>query len=189
MMTLKPYISLQKRPYTYNGNEDEILYVGISVLVPDGFVLYLRHPSTPDPNEDISICNITLELFRASTNRHTSSQDFLLGLDKKQWPNLESVKVEVMYIETENAQHQELQNPNRPIGQDNLKCVGMAKMKAEDAGNLLLENGFNLTNEDPQTLQSSLPIEDNLKKIQNLIPRAVGPKDPDNRNRPNGGGA
>ncbi|MEZ4773977.1 MAG: hypothetical protein R3D00_12400 [Bacteroidia bacterium] len=190
MMSLKPYLSIQKRTY-YSGDASQTtLYIGINVLVPDGYVLYLRHPESG--NTTAAVCNIYLELLRATSHQHTSPQDYLIGLDKSQWPALTSVAVKVVYHK--NKAQGGLHNPNQPISEDQVLCVGSARAEYATAGDLLNEEGlievpgYDISSMNARaippsngydtTLDDPMPILTRLNKKHANIGKAVGAKDP-----------
>lgn len=140
-MLLKPYISLQE--YDKEENYDILdeagnptgstrkvttLYIGISVLIPDGYIIRLRKPiPMPETEVERSTCVICLELFQARAQRYYGPQNFLLSLvrknqedvirensglaralqltvdDEKLWKDLEEVEVRVVCNEVDDA--------------------------------------------------------------------------------------
>lgn len=175
MLLLKPYLSLQMRSYPYEDPLEHILYIGITIMVPDGFVLYLRHPN-PKPNPaNPNICSVKLELYRATGNRHSSPQDYLIGLDMEDWSMNTVVDVEVIY--NEQPVPKILQDPRFEASKEASKCIGHSRMAVKNAGRLLAEEGFGDTISN-DLIQDAFPIATLVDKIRSKVGKTVGPVEP-----------
>lgn len=145
MMTLKPYLSLQKIGYPHTKEGEEFYYVGLAISVPENYIIYVREPEkviakgeemTPDEVE----CYIQVDLYRARTMHYYGPQEFLIGLDTAlpKWKGLNSVRVEIHYRVMDEPH--KLVSPHETEGES--KCIAFCLARTEDAGSLLAEEGL-----------------------------------------------
>lgn len=192
-MSLKPYISLQQK-YAVQSDMQKIYYLGVTVSVPNGFVLHQRKPRKK-PGSGGDTAQVRFLLFAATTQINPYPNDYLLYFNKadKQWKNLESIEVEILYLEAidyssgsyaiydpfDYAEDEKYDSENK------LKRVGFSKVAVANAvdnldgiGLLFQEEGLGREAHIPNVGYPEFPIIDKLARKH--VARAVGgdPGDP-----------
>lgn len=202
MMSLKPYISLQQK-YLKQTSTQKIYYLGVSISVPNGYVLYLQKPRKK-PGSNGEIAQVQFLLFAATSQINSHPQDHLLYFNKadKKWKKVETIEVEVLYQEAgdinggdypiydpfgyaEDGSYEEAGDMHR-VGFSKV-AVASAEDEADSIGLLFQEAGLGTEAHIPNVGYPDFPIIDKLARKH--IARAVGggtgppPKGP-----PGGGG-
>ena len=196
-MSLKPYISLQQK-YLSPDEGMEIYYLGVTISVPNGYVLFQRPPNTK--TDKGKVAQVKFLLFAATSQINSHPNDYLYYFNKSNWPNLKSIEVEVLYIEAG-----DISGGSYPIydpfayesakdySNKNLKRVGFSKVEVADAdsssdaiGLLYQEEGLGTEAHIPNMGYPDFPIIDKLSRKH--VARAVGGGTSGGNKPPPGGG-
>ncbi|MEM6801382.1 MAG: hypothetical protein AAF696_08250 [Bacteroidota bacterium] len=201
MMSLKPYISLQQK-YLAHTEGMKIYYLGVSISVPNGYVLYQRKPRKK-PKTNGEVAQVRFLLFAATSQINSQAQDYLYYFNKsdKTWKNLSSIEVEVLYVEAGdyNGGHYPIYDPfdysqdSKYSDTDQLKRVGFSKVTVANAaeeedciGLLYQEEGLGTEAHIPNMGYPDFPIIDKLARKH--IARSVGGGTSGGNKPPVGGG-
>ncbi|MEL6251793.1 MAG: hypothetical protein AAFR87_07275 [Bacteroidota bacterium] len=183
MMSLKPYISLQQK-YLSPDKGMEIYYLGVCISVPNGFQIYQRKPQAKSKKGKVA--QVRFLLFAATSQINSHPNDYLYYFNKSDWSNLESIEVEVVYVEAG-----DISGGSYPIydpfdyedsdsySEDSLKRVGFSRVDLGDAeedpdsiGLLYQEPGLGKEAHIPNMGYPDFPIIDKLSRRH--IARSVG---------------
>lgn len=201
MMSLKPYISLQQK-YAIQSDMLKIYYLGVTISVPNGFVLYQRKPRKK-PGSSGDTAQVRFILFAATSQINSNPNDYLFYFNKsdKQWKNLNAIEVEVLYMEAGDTSTgiYPIYDPfdygmdDKYDSEDLLKRVGFSKVTVTDAHNdedgiglLFQEEGLGKESHIPNVGYPDFPIIDKLARKH--IARAVGGGTSGGSKPPPGGG-
>lgn len=186
MMSLKPYISLQQKDAVQSGKM-KIYYLGVTISVPNGFVLYQRKPQLKPDSKDTA--QVRFLLFAATSQINSHPNDYLFYFNKadKIWKNLTSIEVEVSYLESSDyaAGEYPIYDPfdygvdDKYDSDEKMKRVGFAKVAVANAvddlsemGLLFQEEGLGWESHIPNVGYPNFPIIDKLARRN--VARSVG---------------